>query len=240
MMVTLTIDGQMVHVERETPILEAARKLGIHIPTLCHHEALKPYGSCRLCMVEVIKNSWSRLVTSCNYPADDGLEVLTASTRVMRNRRMVLELLLARCPTAPSIKDLAAKMGIKASRFKMNGTDRCILCGLCVRVCDEMVGVRALGFVSRGTAREVNTPFQIDSDVCIGCGACTYICPTSCIEMVGKPYHDPGGRCLNMGDLALETCPNNYECNTCEKEQQFLQDMKCAIESVRHGKEQVE
>jgi NADH dehydrogenase/NADH:ubiquinone oxidoreductase subunit G len=231
-MVTLTIDGQIVHAERETPIIEVARKLGIYIPTLCYHQALKPYGVCRLCVVEVIKNNWSKLVTSCNYPAEEGLEVLTSSDRVKKTRKMVLELLLGRCPNVPVIRQLAEKMGIRTLRFKKKEDQRCILCGLCVRACDEIAGVRAIGFVNRGAEREVNTPFQLASDVCIGCGACTYICPTGCIEMVGK--HDvSAGRSLNMGDLDLNTCPNNYECDTCEINQQFLEDMKRIIRGVR-------
>ena len=231
-MVTLTIDGRIVHVEHETPIIEAARKLGIHIPTLCHHEALKPYGACRLCTVEVIKNKWSKLVTSCNYPAENGLEILTASDRVKRTRRMLMEFFLARCPNAPAIRELAEKMGLRMSRLKRKEDERCILCGLWVRVCEEMVGVSAISFANRGTEREVNTPFGVDSDVCIGCGACTYICPTGCIEMVGGP-DAPGGKRLNLGDLGLDGCPSNYECETCEVEQRFFEEMRQAIQGVR-------
>jgi NADH dehydrogenase/NADH:ubiquinone oxidoreductase subunit G len=232
MNVTLTIDGQIIHVERHTPILEAAKRLEIFIPTLCYHEALEPYGSCRLCMVEVIQERRSRLVTSCNYPAEDGLEVLTASDGVRRTRKMVMELLLARCPHVPEIRQLAERMGIKAFRFKKKEDQRCILCGLCVRVCEEMVGVSAISFANRGIEREVNTPFGINSDVCIGCGSCTYVCPTSCIEMVGPPG-PAGGRRMNMGDLALDTCPNSYECETCEIQHQFVHEMKRLIEDVR-------
>jgi bidirectional [NiFe] hydrogenase diaphorase subunit len=231
-MVTLTIDGQIVHAERETPIIEVARKLGIHIPTLCYHQAINPYGVCRLCVVEVSKNNWFKLVTSCNYPVEEGLEVLTSSDRVKKTRKMVLELLLARCPNVPVIRQLAEKMGIRTLRFKKNKDQRCILCGLCVRACDEIAGAHAIGFVNRGAEREVNTPFQLPSDVCIGCGACTYICPTGCIEMVSK--HDVSyERSLNMGNLDLDTCPNNYECDTCEIDQQFIEDMKRIIRRVR-------
>ena len=235
MLVTITIDGQLIHVERDIPILEAARKLGIHIPTLCYHEALKPYGSCRICMVEVIKNRRSRLVTSCNYPAEEGLEVLTSTSRVKRTRQMVMELLLARCPNAPVIRQMAEKMGIKKVSLKKKEDERCILCGLCVRACDEMVGVRAIGFANRGAERQVNTPFQTESDVCIGCGACTYICPSGCIEMVESP-NAQGGRRLHMGDLHLDICPNNYECETCEIEGQFFVEMRRVVDSMRHQK----
>jgi heterodisulfide reductase subunit A len=231
-MVTLTIDGQIVQVEHETPIIEAAGKLGIHIPTLCHHEAIKPYAVCRLCVVEVIKNNWSKLVTSCNYPAEQGLEVITSSDRVKRSRKMALELLLARCPNVPVIRQMGEQMGIKTSRFKKLEDQRCILCGLCVRACDEIVGARAIGFVSRGVEREVNTPFHLASEVCIGCGACTYICPTGCIEMVDE-LDFSAVRHMNMGVLDLNICGQNYECGHCEIDQQFMEEMKRIIQSVR-------
>ena len=231
-MVTLTIDGQHVRVEGGTPILEVARQLGIHIPTLCYHPALKPHGACRLCMVEVIKNKWSKLVTSCNYPAEEGLEVSTSSDRVKRTRRVLMEFLLARCPNVPVIRQLAERKGIRASRLKKIDDQRCILCGLCVRTCEEMVGVSAIGFVNRGTKREVNTPFGVNSDVCIGCGSCTYICPTGCIEMVIKP-ETPGGRSLNMGDLALDICPNDHDCENCKIDHLFLDQMRRVIEDTR-------
>jgi bidirectional [NiFe] hydrogenase diaphorase subunit len=234
-MVTLTIDGQIVHVERETPIIEVARQLGIHIPTLCYHQAIKAYGVCRLCVVEVRKNNWFKLVTSCNYPAEEGLEVFTSSDRVKKTRKMVLELLLARCPHVPVIRQLAEKMGIRTLRLKKKEDQTCILCGLCVRVCDEIAGVRAIGFVNRGAEREVSTPFHLPSDACIGCGACTYICPTGCIEMVYT--HDGSSeRHLSMGNLDLTTCNNNYECDTCEIDQQFIEDMKRIIRKVRKQK----
>jgi len=232
MMVRLTIDGQLAYVKRHTPILDAAKQLGIFIPTLCHHKAIKAYGSCRLCIVEAFRNGRSKLVTSCNFPAEDGLVVFTATERVKTTRKMVMELLLARCPDVPEIQQLAEKMGIKTVRFKKKGDQRCILCGLCVRVCEELVGVSAISFASRGTEKEVNTPFGMDSEVCIGCGSCTYICPTGCIEMVGDPG-PPGSRKMNMGDLALEPCPNKYQCEDCEIDQQFLEEMKGVVERVR-------
>jgi len=232
MMVTLTIDGQIIHVRRDTTILDAAKQLGIHIPTLCYHKALKPYGACRLCMVEIFRNGRSKLVTSCNYPAEDGLVVSTGTEAVKKTRKMVMELLLARCPDVPEIQQLAEKMGVKTVRFKKKEDKRCILCGLCVRVCEELVGVSAISFASRGIEREVNTPFGIDSEVCIGCGSCTYICPTGCIEMVGNPG-PPSGRKMHMGSLALEPCPNNYQCDACEVDRQFLEQMRRVLEGIR-------
>lgn len=232
MMVRLTIDGQMVWVARQTPLLKAARNLGLNIPTLCHHEALKPYGVCRLCLVEVRANGRSRLVTACNFPAEAGLEVRTASAQVRRARRMVLELLLARCPEVPLVRELAEAMGIRTSRFKNKSGERCLLCGLCVRVCEEIVGARAVGFVSRGAEREVNTPFALPSRVCLGCGACTFVCPTGCLEMVEDP-EGSGGRSLRRPDPALEPCPHEYDCQTCEVDRRFLQETRRVLEGVR-------
>jgi heterodisulfide reductase subunit A len=231
-MVRITINGLVAHVESQTDLIDAARGLGIHIPTLCHHDALKPYGACRLCMVEVVENGWSRLVTSCNYPAREGIEVFTESGPVKAARKIVLELLLARCPDVPAIRQMARKMGIEGTRFKKRGELRCILCGLCVRACEEMVGVSAISFSSRGTEREVSTPFGVESEACIGCGTCTYICPAGCIEMNLNP-EEPGSATLRMGDLGLEPCPNNHRCESCDIDSGFMEEMRRVLAEVR-------
>ncbi len=232
MKVAITIDGQMVWVQERSPLIEAAAKLGIHIPTLCHHPALKPYGVCRLCLVEVIDKGRSSLVTSCNYPAREGIAVFTANERVLKARRMALELLLSRCQQAPQIQELARQMGVRRSRFRSGDDQRCILCGLCVRACAEMVGQTAIGFADRGSDREVSAPYHEHSEACIGCGACTYICPTSCIEMAEKPGAPPG-HWLNLGDLGLQPCPHEYDCQSCQVDQDFRAEMKRAISQVR-------
>lgn len=179
----LTINGKKVSAEPGMTIYQAARQEDIFIPTLCHHEALSPMGACRICVVEIKKGSRVKIVTSCNYPVEEGIEVQTDSERVLKNRKMVMELLLARCPDAEVIKDLAGKLGIEKSRFTVDRKDDCILCGLCVRVCEEVVGVGAIGFMNRGKDSVIGTPFSRQSDVCIGCGACVTICPTGCIKM---------------------------------------------------------
>jgi len=97
-------------------IIEAAKKAGIVIPTLCHHEAVKPYGSCRLCMVEIVQNKQRRLVTSCNSPVDTGgLEVFTDTIRIRQIRRTIIELLLARCPEVPVLQSMARQIGVESS-----------------------------------------------------------------------------------------------------------------------------
>ena len=180
----VTIDGRPIEVEADTTILEAARSLGIDIPTLCYHPAVEPAGNCRLCTVEVLRGGRSRLVTACNFPIDeDGLEVLTDTERVLRTRRLVLELLLARSPEAEAVRRYARQYGVQESRFRSETTDDCILCGLCVRVCSELIGANAITFVGRGVEREVETAFRTESEDCIGCGACAAVCPTGAITV---------------------------------------------------------
>ncbi len=225
----------MVQIDQGAPIIEAAKKAGIVIPTLCYHEALKPYGSCRLCMVEIVQNKQRRLVTSCNFPVEGGMEVLTDTPEVRQVRRMVVELLLARCPDVPLLQTLARRMGIETPRFKKKETNECILCGLCVRFCEEVVGVGAIGLANRGVDREVTTPFKVATDVCIGCGSCTYICPTGCIEMV-PDEKIPRLRSMKMGNRSFEPCSNDYQCETCSTEEEFLTNMKCVINEFRSAR----
>ena len=233
MKVSVIIDGQMVQIEQEAPIIDAAKKAGIFIPTLCYHEALKPYGSCRLCMIEVVQDGQRRLVTACNSPVAVGIEIFTNTPRVRQIRRMVVELLLARCPDVPLLETMAKQMGIGSSRFKKREANECILCGLCVRFCEEIVGVSAIGLANRGVDREVATPFKVASDVCIGCGSCTYICPTGCIEMV-RDKKIPSLHSLKMGNCSFEPCPNNYQCETCQIEQEFFKNIKHVIAEFRN------
>ena len=181
-MVSLTIDGNLVQAEERTPLIKIAERLGIRIPTLCYHPALEPYGACRLCTVEVVRKRRSKLVTACNYPAEEGIVVYTNSERVTKARKLIIELLLSRCSKAKIIQELAEEYGVKKPRFG-EGDEDCILCGLCVRVCSEIVGVNAISFTSRGIDREVSPPFHIASEECIGCGACAYLCPTDAIKL---------------------------------------------------------
>jgi heterodisulfide reductase subunit A len=183
-MVSLTIDNRKIQVKEGATILDAARAAGIHIPTLCHHEALAPYGACRMCLVEIIAGGRLGLSAACAYPAQAGLVVRTDTQRVLKGRRMVAELLLACCPEVPEVKALARELGIEQPRFRLEA-EICTLCGLCVRTCEEIVGVSAINFMNRGTAREVTTPFGVSADVCIACGACAMVCPTGAIHIEG-------------------------------------------------------
>lgn len=203
-MITLKINGLDVTVEKGTTILEAAKFIGFPIPTLCHHEGLSPYGACRLCVVEIGDAPNSKLVTSCTYPAEPGLKVRTASARVMKARKIILELLLASCPQSKIIQDLAAKYEVRQQRFKQEYED-CILCGLCVRMCEEQMMAKAIGFRNRGEKRSIGTPFDIRSEECRLCGGCIYICPACQLRCT---YHQPEkaicGGCANISPPCVE------------------------------------
>jgi heterodisulfide reductase subunit A len=184
-MATLIIDGQEVHAEEGQTVLEVARANGIEIPTLCHHPLLEPYGACRLCLVEVVAGGRLGLQTSCTYPAEDGLEVLTRSSSVTEARKMVLGMLLSRTPSVEAIQDLARRYGITEPPYPTDTPEeRCVLCGLCVRTCAEMVRAHVLNFSERGIERRVGPPFLEKTRQCIGCGACTIVCPTGAVEIV--------------------------------------------------------
>lgn len=207
-MVTLKIDGRKFKAEEGKTILEVAQENNIYIPTLCHNEAVKPYGACRLCLVEITRNGKTKLVTSCIYEVEDGLEVKTNTERVARNRRMLMELLLARAPNNKEIQALARKLGVGETEFKQDD-EQCILCGLCVRVCQEVVGVSALSLVNRGVNRQMATPFYEPSTACIGCGSCAYVCPVGAIDF------------KDVGDTRYIQWPHNQmefklkQCKTC-------------------------
>ena len=181
-MITLTIDGKKVEVEDGSTILQAAEKLGIKIPTLCHYKSLAPYGACRVCLVELVGSRGSWIQASCVYPAQEGLVVRTDTERVLKTRRMMLELLLARCPDAPRIKEMAKEMGVEESRFPKQNDD-CILCGLCTRICQERMGVGAVSFVNRGSQRKIAVPYDKHSPICMACGACQVVCPTDAVDL---------------------------------------------------------
>jgi len=174
--VTLTIDGKAVKAKAGMTILEAARKAGIYIPTLCHNDKLEPYGACRICTVEVSRNNKTRLVTACVYPVEDGLSVKTDTPAVNKIRKTLLELMLASAPSK-AIEDLARIYGATESRFEAERTN-CILCGQCVRYCNEVKGANAIGFVGLGTERRVVFFPEIASTVCASCRECFSLCPT--------------------------------------------------------------
>ncbi len=203
-MVNLTINGLDIQVEAGTTILEAAKFFGIEIPTLCYDEGLSPYGACRLCLVEVGPEGRSRLVSSCTYPVREGLEVRTHSQKVLNARKLMLEMYLATCPSSKVIQDLASKYHVTNVRFSVKHED-CILCGLCIRMCQEQMQAHAIGFVDRGADRRIPTSFDKKSEECRLCGGCMYICPV-CRARCHGPQEESAlcNACLNLSPPCTE------------------------------------
>ena len=199
-----------VEVERDRWAIDVIREMGIEIPTLCYHPALEPYGACRLCVVEVTKGKWTWLSASCDLPIREGLSIKTDTPAVKKSRQLAIELVWARAPQAEGIAELAAQLGVKKPRFNIhNDIGKCILCGLCVRVCDKLIGVSALNFAKRGIERNVDTPFGKQSNTCIGCNACIAVCPTGHIVSVDKGHT----RSFEAWNTELEM----LNCKTCSK-----------------------
>lgn len=229
-MVNLKIDDVDVKIRHGATILDVAKDAGIRIPTLCHNDAISPYGACRLCTVEIeTKRGKKRMVASCLYPVEEGLKVLTNSERVRKARKMIIELLLSRCPEVKILQDLAKEYEIEKPRFSLK-KENCILCGMCVRVCTERLNIGAIGFVNRGVIRKIGVPFSEEySESCVGCGACTYVCPTGAIQMEAKTlrkFRTLDGeqrkcRYMMMGIVDYKLCPKNYECYQCEIDQRM-------------------
>ncbi len=200
-MVTFKLNGKTVQGEEGQSILQVAEKYNVDIPTLCHHKALEPAGMCRLCTVELFDGRRTRFVTACNYPIWEGMEVKTDTEAVHQGRKLIVEMLLARCPEVPIMQELASQYGIDAPRFEKEA-DTCILCGLCVRVCDKM-GANAITLTGRGLELAVDTPFHIQTDLCIACGACASVCPTGHITLDKIKQHHTR--------LEADLIPSEYE-----------------------------
>lgn len=210
-MIKVTIDGKKISVPEGTTVLDAAKKLDIHIPTLCYHPKLSSFGGCRLCIVEI--KGVPRPLTSCTTPVSDGMEVTTSSPHLEDLRKTVLELILSDHPNDCmvceragdcTLQELAYFYGIRDNRFegerriydRRDGNpfierdlEKCIMCGRCVKACDEIEGVVAIDFGYRGFKSKICTPFEKDLD-CEFCGQCVAVCPTG--ALTGKLWKQKG------------------------------------------------
>jgi predicted molibdopterin-dependent oxidoreductase YjgC len=206
-MLKITIDGKTTQVPQGTTVLEAARILDISIPTLCHHPKLTPFGGCRLCIVEI--KGIPRAVTSCTTPVTDGMEVTTSTPQIEQLRKSVLELILSDHPNDCmlcekagdcTLQELAYFYGAKGSAvegerrvyaqrdgnpFLERDMEKCILCGRCVKACDEIQGVGAIDFTYRGFKSKICPPYEEDLN-CEFCGQCVSVCPTG--ALTGKMW----------------------------------------------------
>jgi bidirectional [NiFe] hydrogenase diaphorase subunit len=202
--IAVTIDGRRLETAEGRTILQLAREHGIPIPTLCYHEAMEPFAACRLCVVEVDMPKGRQLVASCAYPCSDGLVVHTQTEAVQRSRRMTVELLMASSDHVPLIRQLADQLGLGQPRFRL-AADDCVLCGLCVRACREIVGVGAISLVNRGIDKRVSPPFGLASNACIGCGTCVLVCPTGAITLED----------INGGAASVHRHGSEFHAETC-------------------------
>ena len=201
-MVKIEVNGKSIEAKKGEMLLTALRRSGIKVPTLCNMESLLPSGACRLCVVDV--EGQRNLVPSCAYPVADGMKVQTHSARAIRARKTIIELLLANHPDDClycvrngncQLQGLAEELGVRERRYSGTKSDwkvdssspsivrdpaKCILCGKCVRVCEEIQGVAAIDFIGRGSKACVGTAFNQGLNVssCVNCGQCIIVCPT--------------------------------------------------------------
>lgn len=223
-MAKITIDGKSIEVAETATILQAAKLLHITIPTLCHHPKLTPFGGCRLCIVEV--QGMPKPVTACTTLVSNGMDITTRSPYLEDLRRTVLELILSDHPNdcmiceqagSCSLQDLAYEYGVRENRytgerrtypvrdgnpFIERDLEKCILCGRCVKVCDEVQGVEAIDFGYRGFRSKICTSYEEDLN-CEFCGQCVSVCPTG--ALTGKLWSRKGRK---SGQTEIDTtCP---------------------------------
>ena len=179
--VSLQIDGKEIAATDDMSVLDAAKSAGIPIPTVCHHEKLKPFGGCRLCTVEAQAGGRTTLVAACVHPVQPGLVVKTRSPQIDKIRKVLTEQLLAYAPESEVLLTLAKEYHADKDRFAKEASF-CILCGLCVRYCTEIKQKYAVGFVDRGPARAISFIPEVAVRECWDCKECFPLCPTSALQ----------------------------------------------------------
>ena len=202
MSITIEVNNKKIEAKKDETILEVLNKNGIHVPTLCHIKGMLPDGACRMCLVE--QKESGKLITSCSAKVYDGLEVLTHSPKVTEARKVIVELLLSNHPDDClycvrnlncELQTLSENLNVRERRISgkknqlkidrsspsiIRDPEKCILCGRCVRVCEEVMGVSAIDFVNRGNQSYIGVAFDkgLNISSCVNCGQCIVVCPT--------------------------------------------------------------
>jgi NADH dehydrogenase/NADH:ubiquinone oxidoreductase subunit G len=179
--VHLQVDGKDVVAKEGMTVLEAARSVGVAIPTLCDHEQLSPYGACRICTVEADSQGRTNMVAACQYPVENGMVIRTRTEKVDNIRKVLLEQMLAHAPDSEPLVKLAEVYGADRNRFEKEASF-CILCGLCVRYCAQVKQKHAISFFDRGAKREIAFIPEIAVKECWDCKECFPLCPTSALQ----------------------------------------------------------
>jgi len=205
----IEVNNKVLEANQGETILDVLNKNGIRVPTLCHMKNYFPSGACRMCVVEH-ENS-GKLITSCSYPCEEGMKIKTHSTRVVESRKMIVELLLSNHPDDClycvrsgncTLQDLAVEHNVTERRIKgkknnfskdisspsiSRDPDKCILCGRCVRVCEEVMAVSAIDYINRGSRTVIGTTFNkgLNTSSCVNCGQCIMVCPTGALTEKG-------------------------------------------------------
>ncbi len=202
----IKVNNKEIEARKGETILDAMKRQGIHVPTLCHLKDMLPSGSCRMCVVENAKNN--KLVTACSTPVEQGMEIQTHSSHVIESRKTIVELLLSNHPDDClycvrnrncELQDLSEELNVRERRIKgvknnnhldissagmVRDPDKCILCGRCVRVCEEVMGVACIDFINRGSNSIIGPPFDktMNTSSCVYCGQCIKVCPTGALS----------------------------------------------------------
>jgi len=200
MALKIKINGKSYEAEKGEYILAVCRRNLIRIPTFCHHEGLSGLGACRMCVVEVNEGSGNKVVVSCIYPLSRDCEVFTESEKIKGIRKTILSMLKTRAPEGDRLASLCQIHGaVQDDRFtvpkpgKHSAAEKrlanaCILCGLCAHACASL-GTGAISTIGRGVAKKVSTPYNEQSEDCVGCGSCAAVCPTKAIECTETKGH---------------------------------------------------